>query len=166
MGRQRPAAVTNALRAQWALVGVGALGTLLTVLQRDEVLRAWIEANPNARAYFEQGGMAALEASSISIPAFVPVAVVTFVVYAALAWVLGVMFGHGHRWARWSLLTLAAGLLFAAVVVVRAAPPTSFVAVAVVVVLIDLALGWLLLRRECGEWVRAVELAEEREHAG
>jgi len=157
MGRQRPTSVTNALRAQWALVVVSAIGAAMTVPLRDALLENWADA---------RGGLDAVEQSGIATPAFVPVAVVSFVVYAALAWVIGALFREGHRWARWSLLTLAAGFLFAANVIYRAGPPPFFVVVGVVAVLLDLALVWFLLQRDSGEWVRGAELAEEREHAG
>lgn len=162
-GRQRPAVVTNALRVQWALVAVGTVSAVLAVVLRDDLLMSWIESNPAARAYYDQGGLEALEQSSISIPAFVPVAVVSFIVYACLAWVIGAMFRAGHRWARWSLLALALSMLFAAYVVAQASPPTPFVVLGAVAVVLDLVLVWLVLQRDCGEWVRAAELAEEHE---
>ena len=164
-GRQRPAAVSNALRVQWALVAVGTVSAVLAVVLRDDLLMSWIESNPAARAYYDEGGLEALEASSISIPAFVPVAVVCFIVYAALAWVIGAMFRAGHRWARWSLLLLAVSVLFAAYVAAGASLPTPFVVLGVVAVVLDLVLVWLVLRRDCGEWVRAAELAEEHQHS-
>jgi len=166
MGRQRPSAVSNAIRTQWVLVAVSGAATLVAYLMRDDLLRAWAESNSAAREILEQGDIPALEASAISLPSFVPVAVVTFVIYAALAWVLGAMFQHGHAWARWSLVALAAGYLFAVVIIIRADPPTPFVVFGVVAVLLDLALAWFLLRRECGEWIRGTVLAEKREHAG
>lgn len=165
MGRQRPASVTNALRAQWALVGVGAVGTVLAAVMREDLLLAWVDSNSAAREIVAEGGLVALEQSAISIPSFVPVAVVSFIVYACLAWVLAVLFREGHGWARWSLLALAVSLLFAAFVVYRAEPPTPFVVLGVVAVVLDLALVWFLLRRDSGEWVRGATLAEQREHA-
>lgn len=166
MGRQRPSAVTNAIRTQWVLVAVSGVATLVAYLMRDDLLRAWAESNSAAREILEQGGLDALEASAISLPSFIPVAVVTFVVYAALAWVLAAMFQHGHGWARWSLVALAAGFLFAVVIIVRADPPTPFVVLGVIAVVVDLALVWFLLRRECGEWIRGTEQASTREPAG
>lgn len=166
MVRRRPSAVTRAILTQWVLVAVSGVATLVAYLLRDDLLRAWAETNSAARQILEQGGLAALEQSAISLPAFVPVAVVTFVVYASLAWVLVAMFQHGHGWARWSLVALAAGFLFAVVVILLASPPTPFVVLGVIAVLLDLALVWFLLRRECGDWIRAAELAERREHAG
>ena len=157
MGRQRPTSVTNALRAQWALVVVCAIGTAVTVLMRDTLLENWAAT---------RGGLAAVEQSGIATPAFAPVALVTFVVYASLAWVIAVLFREGHRWARWSLLSLAACSLFAIYVIFRAAPPAPFLVVGMVAVLLDLALAWFLLQRDSGEWVRGAELAEEHEHAG
>lgn len=153
MGRQRPTVVTNALRAQVALVGVAAAGTLLTVLSRGSLLADWA---------LSRGGLDAVEQSGIATPAFAPVAVVTFIVYALLAWVLAVLFREGHGWARWSLLALSAGVLFAAFVTWRADPPSSFVALGAVAVLVDLALIWFLAQRDSGAWVRGAELAEER----
>ena len=166
MVRRRPSAVTRAILTQWVLVAVSGVATLVAYLLRDDLLRAWAETNSAARQILEQGGLAALEQSAISLPAFVPVAVVTFVVYASLAWVLVAMFQHGHGWARWSLVALAAGFLFAVVVIVLASPPTPFVVLGVVAALVDLALVWFLVQRECGDWIRGAELAERREHAG
>ena len=166
MGRQRPASVTNALRAQWALVAVGAVSTLLTVVMREDLLRAWADSNSAARAIVAEGGLVALEQSAISIPAFAPVAVVSFIVYACLAWVIAVLFREGHAWARWSLLALAAALLFAALVVYRADPPMPFMVLGVLAVALDLVLVWFLLQRDSGEWVRGATLAEEHEQIG
>jgi len=157
MGRQRPTSVTNALRTQWALVAVSAIGTGVTVLMRDTLLENWADA---------RGGLDALEQSGIATPAFVPVALVAFVVYASLAWVIAVLFREGHRWARWSLLSLAASFLFAVYVIYRADPPAALLVVGVVAVLLDLALIWFLVQRDSGKWVRGTELAEEHEHAG
>jgi len=157
MGRQRPTSVTNALRAQWALVVVSAVAAGVTVLLDDALLERWADA---------RGGLDAVEQSGIATPAFVPVALVTFIVYAALAWVIAVLFREGHRWARWSLLALAAGFLFAVYVIYRADPPSPFLVVGVVAVVLDLVLAWFLLQSDSGEWVRGAELAEEREHAG
>jgi hypothetical protein len=150
MGLQRPASVTNALRVQWALVAVGAVGTVLAVVMREDLLRAWADSNPAARAIVAEGGLVALEQSAISIPSFVPVAVVSFIVYACLAWVIAVLLREGHAWARWSLLALAASLLFAAFVVYRADPPTPFAVLGVVTVVLDLVLVWFLLQRDTG----------------
>lgn len=156
MGRQRPASVTNALRTQWALVAISAIATLVTVLLRNALLENWARS---------RGGLDAVEQSGIATPAFVPVALVTFIVYASLAWVIAVLFRDGHRWARWSLLSLAAGFLFAVFVISRADPPAPLVVVGVVAVLLDLALIWFLAQRDSSEWVRGAELAGEQEHA-
>jgi hypothetical protein len=152
MGRQRPTAVSNAIRAQWALVAASAALTLLTVVMREDLLRDWAEP---------RGGLEFVRESQLSIPSFGPVALVSFVVYAALAWVLVVMFQHGHGWARWSLLALAVSFLFATVVIARASPPVPFLVLCAVVAVLDLALMWFLLRRTCGEWIRGSVLAED-----
>lgn len=162
MGRQRPRSVSNAVRAQWALVAVSGVATLLTVLMRDDLLRAWVDSNPTARAIVADGGMAALRESAISVPAFVPVAVVSFLVYALLAWVLAVLFHQGHGWARWSLVALAASFLFGAYVIFRTGLPTPFLVFGAVAVLLDLLVVAFLLHPDTAEWIRGAELAEEQ----
>ena len=84
MGRQWPASVVNALRCLTALVVLMALGTLLTSLLQDALIEAWAEGNPGAREILREGGIEALKASSIALPAFVPVVVVMFVVLLGL----------------------------------------------------------------------------------
>lgn len=165
MGRQRPSSVSNAVRVQWLLVAVGALATLLATLLRDDLLRAWVDTNATARAIVEDGGLSALRDSAISLPAFAPVTVVSFIVYALLAWVLAVLFREGHRWARWSLVGLAASHLFAAWVIFRADPPAPFLPLVAIAAVLDLVLVWFLLQKESGEWVRGARLAGQRERA-
>ena len=162
MGRQRPRSVTRAVGVQWALVAVSALLALLAVLMRDDLLRAWVDSSSTAREIVAEGGLEALRQSAISVPSFAPVAVVTFVVYGLLAWVLAALFREGHGWARWSLVLLAAAHLFGTIVIARADPPAPFVVVVVVGALLDLVLAGLLLHKDTAEWVRGVRLAEEQ----
>lgn len=157
MGRQRPTVVAYALRVQWALVAVTAIAVVATVLLRDTLLESWA---------LSRGGLDAVEQSGIATPAFVPVTLVSFIVYASLAWVIAVLFREGHRWARWSLFLLAAGFLFVVYVIYRTDPPAALLVVGAIAAALDVALIWFLLQRESGEWVRGAQLAEEHEHTG
>jgi len=157
MGRQRPGSVTNAIRLQAVLVGVSALATLLVVLLEDDLVRAWAESH---------GGVDAVRQSQIPPPDFVPVAVVSFIVYALLVWVLASLFGKGHRWARFALAATSASFVFSMLVIYRADPPTSLLVLAVVGVVLNGVLLWLLASRDTGEFIRGAHLAEERrEHS-
>lgn len=143
MGRQRPASVTSAIRAQLALVGVGAVTTLVTVLQRGELLRIWADRHP----------------TGIDPPAFVPVAVVLFVTFSLLAAVLVVFFRGGHGSARVALTVLAGFFLLAMTAVLRLHPPTLFVVLAVVAALLDLVLVFFLWHKDTTEFLRGAALA-------
>jgi O-antigen/teichoic acid export membrane protein len=143
MGRQRPASVTNAIRAQLALVGVGGLTTVLTVLQREELVRSWSSRHP----------------AGIDPPSFVPVAVVLFITFALLAAVLVVFFRGGHGSARLALTVLAGFFLLAMFAVFRLEPPVEFVVLAVVSALLDLVVVFFLWHRDTGEFVRGAALA-------
>ena len=153
MGRQRPGSVTTAIRVQAVLVGVSAVGTGLVALLRDDLIQRWAESH---------GGLDAVEQSQIPPPAFVPVAAVSFVVYALLVWVLASLFGKGHPWARFALAATAVAFLFALLVIYRADPPALLLAVGAVAVALNALLLGLLAHRDTGEFIRGAQLAEAR----
>ena len=156
MGRQRPSSVTNAIRVQAVLVVVSALGTAMVAVLRDDLVRAWAQS---------QGGLDAVRQSQLSPPAFVPVAVVSFIVYALLVWVIASLFGKGHAWARFALASTAAAFVFAMLVIYRADPPASLLVLGAVGVALNAVLLWLLASRDTSEFIRGAHLAEEREHS-
>ncbi len=143
MGRQRPGSVTSAIRAQLVLIGVGGLTTLLTVVQRDQLVQTWVIRHP----------------TGIDPPAFVPVAVVLFITFALLAAVLVVFFRGGHGSARVALTVLAGLLLLAMIAVLRLDPPVLFVVLAVISALLDLVLVYFLWHKDTGEFLRGAALA-------
>ena len=143
MGRQRPGAMTSAIRAQLALVGVAGLTTLLVVVQRDELVRSWSARHP----------------TGIDPPAFVPVAVVLFITFGLLAAVLLVFFRAGHGSARLALTALAGLFLVSMFAVFRLDPPLLFVVMAMVSALVDLVVLYLLWHRDTSEFLRGAALA-------
>ena len=159
MSRQWPSAMVNAQRALGALVALMALGTVLTVLLEDDLIRSWAERNAAAREILADGGMDALKASSISLPAFVPVVVVMFVVMLGLLGVLQVFFREGYEWARMSLAGV--GLLVgvgAGLIAFRESPPAVFMVLCVATLLADLAFLALLAHRDTTEFIRGAWL--------
>ena len=143
MGRQRPASVTSAIRAQLALVGVAGLATLLTIVERDELVRAWTARHP----------------TGIDPPDFVPVAIVLFITFGLLAAVLMVFFRAGHGSARVALTVLAGFFLLAMIAVLRLDPPVLFIVLAVLSGLLDLVLLFFLWRKDTSEFLRGAALA-------
>jgi hypothetical protein len=159
MGRQWPGSVVNAMRCLGVLVGLMGLGTVLTILLQDDLVEAWAEGNPGAREILREGGIDALNASSISSPAFVPVVVVMFIVVLGMLAVLRIFFREGYEWARVSLagmgllIGLAAGLI-----AFRESPPVVFVVLCVVTILVDLVFLALLVHPDTTEFVRGAWL--------
>ena len=146
MGRQRPAAVTNAVAAQMALIGVSGLTTGVTAFQREELVAAWAARHPEG----------------ITPPAFVPVAIVLFITYALLAAVLVVFFRGGHPSARASLTVLAVFFLFTMLVLYRQDPPGLFVALAAVSAVLDVVLIFFLWHPETRAFLRGATIAAQR----
>jgi hypothetical protein len=156
--------MVNAQRALGALVALMALGTVMTVLLEDSLIRAWAERSPAAREILEEGGIDGLRASSISLPAFVPVVVVMFVVLLCLLGVLRVFFREGYEWARMSLVGVGVLIGVAAgLIAFREGPPLVFVLICVVAILVDLLFLALLVHPETTEFIRGAWLVHHDE---
>jgi len=164
MSRQWPSSMVNAQRALGALLALMGLGTVLTVLLEDSLIRAWAERNAGAREILDDGGMDALKASSISLPAFVPVVVVMFVVMLGLLGVLRVFLREGYEWARVSLVGVALLVGIAAgLIAFREGPPAVFVVLCVVTLLVDLAFLAFLAHPDTTEFIRGAWLVHHDE---
>jgi len=151
---ERPESVTRATQVLTALVTLSGLTALLTVFLRDDLVRSWAEGHRTARAIVRDGGLDALEQSSITPPAFVPVAIVLFVVFAALAWVLVVFIRAGHEWAR---LTLAGAVVLMAIATgggMRTSPPTVFLVLSWMSIVLEAVLLFFLAHRDTTAYIR------------
>lgn len=151
---ERPVSVTRATQVLTALVLVSGVTAVLAVFLRDDLIRSWAEGHRTAREIVRQGGVEALEQSTINPPAFVPVAVVLFVVFAALAWVLIIFIRAGHEWAR---LTLAGSLVLMAIATgggMRTSPPTIFVVMAWLSIALEAVLLYFLAHRDTTAYIR------------
>lgn len=137
---QQPRSLVLAVRLLLALVVLGALVTLLTALEREALVRAWSVGHPSD--------------SSIQAPAFVPVAVVLYVVYAGLMLVLLPFVRGGYNWARWSQFALVMIIVLSTLAALRTAPPTLFVVGLVASLPLDAAILYLLVHRDTSAFMR------------
>ena len=154
MRRQVPASVAHALRVLVAIVLLSAATALLTWVQRDEVILSWAKGNPSAQEILASGGIDALRDSAI-VPKFVPLAVVSFVVFLLLAVVLAAFLVDGHGWSRLVLTLMAVfGVLVAALGLLNHLPVLLEVLSAVSMVLYA-ALVFFLWRRDTSAYLRA-----------
>lgn len=151
---EKPASVQMATRLMWVVIGLSGVTALVTILLRDDLVRSWAEGNRTAALVLEEGGLEALERSSISVPAFVPLALVSFGVLAMLGWVLVAFFRAGHGWARWALVLLAVFAAFVAALAFTRNPPLPFVVLSVVSLGVCGALLYYLLHRDTGAFLR------------
>ena len=151
-----PASVTWAVRMVWVVIGLTGLTAVLSAIFRDDLVLAWAERNDDARQLVDAGGLAALERSSITVPAFVPLAFTLFIVFASLALVLVAFFRGGHNWARLCIAALVVFAIFVSTLsIVRGLPPV-FLGLAVLSLLAYAVLGFLLFHRDTNAYLRAV----------
>lgn len=151
--RDMPGSITNALRCLLALVVVSGAAVLLTWLQHDEIILAWAKGNPSAQELLASGGMAALREAAI-VPKFVPLALVSFIVFVVLVVVLGAFLVDGHGWSR---LVLTATSLFGLLVSslgLNHGLPIAFVVVSALFFAFCVLLVIFLWRKETNTYLR------------
>ena len=152
--RELPGSITNALRNLVALVVVSGMAVLLTWLQHDEVIRAWAKGNSSAQEILASGGMAALRESAL-VPKFVPLALVSFVVFVVLVVVLGAFLADGHGWSRLVLTATSFFGVLVAVLGLNHGLPMAFVIVSALFFLLCLTLVFFLWRKDASAYLRA-----------
>ena len=148
MSPQRPASVTGAIWLLLGLVAWSGVTALLTAVFRDELVDAWAAGRADAGA--------------VEPPAFVPVAVVLFVVFALLVLVLLVFLRDGHRWARGSLTAVEVLMAVATLAGLRTDPPALFLALSLVSLVLDVAAVIFLWHRDTTAYVSDAWLATNR----
>ena len=153
MSRQQPGSVTSATRLLWGLVALSGLTALLTAIMRADLVRVWASGHPDA-------------SGSVEPPQFVPVAIVLFVVFAALAGVLVMFFRDGHGWARLALSGLVAFMAVGTLSGLRAQPPALFLVLSWVSVGLDVALLVCLWHKDTSTYIRGAWLASDKDRAG
>jgi O-antigen/teichoic acid export membrane protein len=154
MKRQVPRSVTTSIWLLRAVVAWSGLTALLTYVFRDDLVLSWAEGNKAAQTILDEGGMEALQESSINIPAFAPLAIVLFVVFAALAGVLVVFFRGGHAWARTAITAMVLFLAFSTAVGLDRDLPVLFAVLSVVALLLNAALLLFLWHKDTTAYLK------------
>lgn len=137
---QQPRTVRRAVQLLAALVLLGAATAVLTAVLREDLIDAWTAGHPVD--------------SDIQEPSFVPVAVVLFLTFAGLVWVLVPFLRAGAAWARMSLVIIVVLVAFATLAGLRTDPPAAFVVAAALSLVLDAALVFFLCHPRTTAYVR------------
>ena len=134
MSAEQPVSVTRARQLLAALVALGAVVTVLIVVLQDQLIRSWAEGRPDTRKVLRTQGLDAVKDGEVHVPAFIPVALVLFVVVALLIWVLAAFLRGGYGWARMALTVTLFFLAVGTIAGLRTGAPATFMVLSVVVV--------------------------------
>lgn len=159
----QPASVKRAIWLHWALVLLLLVHTVLMVVLREELIRAWAEGRPDIRRVLESQGLDAVINGEVRPPAFVLPAIVLFVVLALLIWSLLVFFANGYNWARLSLTALVFFLGVSTVAWIATDPPTVFVVLSVASFPLALVAVGFLWHRDTSEYIRGTWIVQHDE---
>ena len=160
MSGQQPASLTWASRALAAIVALGLLTTVLIVVLRDQLIRSWAEGRRDLRRVLNTQGLDGIKNGEVHVPAFVPVAVVLFVVVALLIWVLAAFLRSGYNWARISLTLTLVFLAVGTIGGLRTGAPTVFMVLSVVSFPLEALAIYFLWHKDTSAYLRGTWVAE------
>lgn len=136
----RPTSVTRAVQLLWGLVGVGLLVTILVAVYWDQLVEAWSKGHPPD--------------TTIQEPVFVPVVIVSYIVFAGLILTLVPFLTGGHNWARHTLAGTIVFIMISTLAGLRTGPPTVFVACAAVSLAYNAVLLFYLWHKQTSAFMR------------
>jgi len=154
MSAEQPVSVTRAGQLLAALVALGAVVTLLIVVLRDQLIRAWAEGRPDTRKVLRTRGLDAVKDGDVHVPAFIPVALVLFVVVALLIWVLAAFLRGGYGWARVALTVTLFFLAVGTIGGLRTGAPVTFMVLSVASFPIEAAAAYFLWHKDTSAFLR------------
>jgi hypothetical protein len=161
MSAEQPVSVTRARQLLAILVALGAVVTVLIVVLQDQLIRSWAEGRPDTRKVLRTRGLQAVKDGEVHVPAFIPVALVLFVVVALLIWVLAAFLRGGYGWAR---IALTLTLFFLAVGTIgglRTGAPATFMALSIASFPIEAAAAYFLWHKDTGAYLKGTWAAPE-----
>jgi hypothetical protein len=100
----------------WTLVGLLAVRTLLTIVLLDSLIDAFAEGRGDAvlgREYLEGAA-----------PAFIPIALISLIVFGGLLALCAIFIGKGARWARVTAIVMSVLALLGALLGIFVQPST------------------------------------------
>jgi len=154
MSDQQPASLVWAQRALWAIVALGLVTTVLMVVLRDELIRTWAEGRRDLRRVLNTQGLDGVKNGEVHVPAFVPVAVVMFVVMALLIWVLVMFVRSGYGWARMSLTFTLVFLAIGTIGALRTGAPAVFMVLSVASFPLEAVAIYFLWHKDTSAYLR------------
>jgi len=163
MAEQQPASLAWATRMLAAVVVLGAVVTLLMVVLRDQLIRSWAEGRRDTRRVLSTQGLDGVKNGEVHVPAFVPVALVLFLVVAGLIWVLTAFLRGGYGWARIALTLTLFFLAVGTVAGLRTGAPVTFMVLSIVSFPLEAAAAYFLWHKDTSAYLRGAWVARRDE---
>jgi hypothetical protein len=165
MSAEQPVSMTRAQQLLAVLVALGAVVTVLIVVLRDQLIRSWAQGRPDTRKVLRTRGLEAVKNGEVHVPAFIPVALVLFVVVALLIWVLSAFLRGGYGWARVALTVTLFFLAVGTIGGLRTGAPATFMVLSVASFPIELAAAYFLWHKDTTAYLRGTWSAPEPQDA-
>ncbi len=151
-----PRSITLTTWLVLTMIMLSAVTALLTWVRHDDLVLAWAERNTAAARILAQDGLEALKQSTL-VPSFVPLAIVSVLVFAPLAGVLLIFMRERIGWSR---AALTATVTFSAVLAVQGISrdlPNTFMVLSTLSLVVQIAVLVSIWLPENGRFMRSAE---------
>jgi hypothetical protein len=163
MSEHQPASLAWASRFLTAIVALGLVTTVLIVVRRDDLIRSWAEGRKDLRRVLETQGLDAIKDGGVHPPAFVPVAIVLFVMMAMLIWVLAAFLRAGYNWARVSLTFTLFFLAVGTLAGVKTGTPAVFTVLSVASFPLEAVAVFFMWHKDTSAYLRGTWVVRHEE---
>lgn len=149
-----PTSITRSVQVVYALVALSLLNLALTIVFKDALIESWADSTGTWGAVLDEGGVERIEELGVA-PAFVPIAVGSFVLFGVLFVFLALMLQRGAGWARIVLTVLAVLALLSVPLGFLQSRPISFTMISLVTAVLYLVLLFFMWQRSSTDYIKA-----------
>ena len=146
-----PQSIRTAVNLVWALVGLSVLALVLTVVMRDQLIESWAQASGSYGDMYDDGGA---DAVSDYAPAFVPIAIISTIIFGGIMALLAIFLRRGAGWARIVLTVLAVLGVLGALTTFAQHRPALFLVLTVVQLALYVGLLVFLWHRDSSAYLK------------
>lgn len=149
-----PPSIVRSVQVVYALVALSLLNLVLTIVFQDALTEAWAKGAGTWSAVLDEGGTQRIDELGVA-PAFVPIAIGTFVLFGVIYLVLALMLQRGAGWARIVLTVLSVLALLGVPLSFVQNRPILFTVLSLLSAVLYLALLFFMWQRQSTDYIKA-----------
>lgn len=150
-----PPSIARSVQVVYALVALSLLNLALTIVFKDSLIESWAGSGEGLYSeLLDEGGTQRIGELGVA-PAFVPIAVISFILFGVIFLFLALMLQRGAGWARIVLTILSVLALLSVPIGFLQSRPILFTVISLLTAALYLVLLFFMWRRPSTDYIKA-----------